>query len=68
MGIDVIHFRRLHAGIDQRHLHRPDPTLAVLRRGRDVVGIAAQTVPDNLGVDMSPPRQCMLEFLQDEHP
>src|SRR5262245_44056418 len=65
--VDVVHVAWPNTGALQRHSHRTVGAVAVLRRRRNVVGVAGQAVADNFRVDARAARLGVLEFFQHDN-
>jgi hypothetical protein len=52
VGVDVVDLGGIDAGALDRHLHAAEAAIAIFRRRGDVIGVAAQTVADDLGVNL----------------
>ena len=51
----------------QRHLHGPEPAIAIFGRSGDVVGVARKAIAQNLGIDFCAARLGVLVFLEHDH-
>ncbi len=67
MRVDVVDVTRLDAGPLESSLHATVGTVAILSRGRDVIGVARQAVSNDLGIDPRAASTGVLQLLEHDN-
>jgi len=67
VGVDIVDLRRRDCSAAKGGVHATQRTIAVGRRGGDVIGVARQSVADQLGIDSGATALGMVVFFENHH-